>query len=278
MSLEALWQHVVASVSGAANTLGILTILFFSVALIFKGRRVLNDMRLAYPEFKVNIGLHAWNLLVFLPIMVPAVVLIEHTISQAGFVLIDLSMWGDLPNWFVAILALFVADLVNYIRHRIEHWSVLWPMHAVHHSDKRVTWVTLFRLHPLNHLTTLLADAVVLALLGFPAHALVFMGVVRTVYGAFIHMDLPWTYGPLGKVFVSPAMHRWHHVLSGPGVGKNFSTVFAFFDWIGGTLYLPGPCRVPLGVEEDMGRGVLGQLWHPFKTWGRAMRGQRDPG
>jgi hypothetical protein len=32
-----------------------------------------------------------------------------------------------------------------------------------------------------------------------------------------------------------------------------------------GTYRLPGPCNVPLGVDIEMGKGVVGQLFHPFQ-------------
>jgi sterol desaturase/sphingolipid hydroxylase (fatty acid hydroxylase superfamily) len=48
-------------------------------------------------------------------------------------------------------------------------------------------------------------------LLGFPSYAIIANNLVRHYYGYYVHADLPWTHGKLGKIFVSPAMHRWHH-------------------------------------------------------------------
>ena len=67
---------------------------------------------------------------------------------------------------------------------------------------------------------------------------------------------------------VSPAMHRWHHARDVEGSGSNFATVFSVFDQWFGTYYVPGPCNVPLGVNDDMGRGTTGQLLYPFVEWG----------
>jgi len=102
--------------------------------------------------------------------------------------------------------------------------------------------------------------------------------VVRHYYGYFIHADLPWTYGPLSTIFVSPAMHRWHHARDLRYAGTNFATVFAVFDRTFGTFALPGPCNVPLGVEEDMGCGFRGQLFHPLRVWcNQLMQALRRP-
>ena len=56
------------------------------------------------------------------------------------------------------------------------------------------------------------------------------------------------------------------------GPGSNFATVFSVFDRAFGTYYVPGLCTVPLGVNDDMGKGTLGQLLYPFVAWAAALR------
>ena len=90
-----------------------------------------------------------------------------------------------------------------------------------------------------------LRAAVGAALLLATAWAAVANSLVRNYYGYFIHADLPWTYGRLGKVFVSPSMHQWHHAKDIKYAGTNFATVFSIFDRVFGTFALPGPCTVP---------------------------------
>ena len=124
----------------------------------------------------------------------------------------------------------------------------------------------------------LLASAFLVAM-GLPAWAAIANSLVRNYYGYFIHADLPWTYGPLGKVFVSPAMHQWHHAKDIEYAGTNFATVFSIFDRVFGTFALPGPCTVPLGIAEDIGHNMTGQLVHPFRAWFAAVtrRAGRGP-
>jgi sterol desaturase/sphingolipid hydroxylase (fatty acid hydroxylase superfamily) len=186
-------------------------------------------------------------------------------IQRSGFTL-PTETWTNVPNWLVVVVAVFVGDFVGYWRHRLEHTPFLWPTHAIHHSDTAMTWTTLFRFHPFNRLTTALIDTSALALLGLPPYALAANLLVRHYYGMFIHMDLPWTYGPLGRVLVSPAMHRWHHVRDAHGAGVNFATVFSVFDQAFRTHYTPGPCTAPLGVRDEIGQGALAQLAWPFKV------------
>jgi len=101
---------------------------------------------------------------------------------------------------------------------------------------------------------------------------------IRHYYGQFIHADLPWTYGPLKLLFVSPVMHRWHHARDVVGTGSNFATVFSVFDQVWGTYHAPGPCNVPLGVNDDMGQGTIRQLLYPFVAWADRLRYGRPTG
>lgn len=275
--IEALLEHIVGSILQGVETLLVLAGLFFGLALIVKGRAVFRDMRAAAGETRINLGLYAFDLLVSMPVVLAMLVLIERAINGLGLQILQPVDWQNVPFWIVAILAVFLGDMIAYFRHRLEHYGFLWHAHAIHHSDTRMTWTTIFRFHPVNRFVTAAIDTGVLAMLGFPAWALVLNNLTRHYYGAFIHMDLPWHYGPLGRIFVSPAMHRWHHVESGPGVGTNFATVFSVFDQAWGTFYLPGSCKVDLGVTEDLGRGVLGHLLHPLRVWRREGLGSPQP-
>jgi sterol desaturase/sphingolipid hydroxylase (fatty acid hydroxylase superfamily) len=71
-------------------------------------------------------------------------------------------------------------------------------------------------------------------------------------------------------------MHRWHHARDVVGSGSNFATVFAFIDHGFGTYHVPGLCDVPLGVNDEMGKGTVGQMVYPFKAWGARLRAARN--
>ncbi|MEM1401187.1 MAG: sterol desaturase family protein, partial [Pseudomonadota bacterium] len=161
-----------------------------------------------------------------------------------------------------------IGDFTGYWRHRLEHSRFLWPSHAVHHSDTQMTWLSLERMHPINRLTTFMIDTSVLLILGVPTYAIVANNLVRHYYGYLIHADLPWTYGPLGRVFVSPAMHRWHHAADRQAFNTNYAVVFSLWDQWFGTYRVPGPCDGPLGVTDEMGPGATGQLGYPFTRRG----------
>jgi sterol desaturase/sphingolipid hydroxylase (fatty acid hydroxylase superfamily) len=269
------WAAVLALIAPA--------LVFAVIAFAARGKASLTTAGAAAGEVRTNFILYGVDVLIFSPALALAVGGVGAAMQHVGLALLHQSDWRHLPPWLVGFLAIFAGDFIGYWRHRLEHTAPLWPAHAVHHSDERMTWTTLFRFHPINRLSTALIDTSVLALLGFPPWALVLNNLVRHYYGMFIHMDLPWTYGPLGRVLVSPAMHRWHHIRDANGAGVNFATVFSVFDQAFRTHHVPGPCDVPLGVRDDIGKGALLQLLHPFRVayaWaarGFVRRREREP-
>lgn len=238
--------------------------LFVLIGLLVKGRSLMGDALRALPEFRLNLLIHFFDALFLLPVAVFLSESIGEFIEALPFAL-SRSFWEGFPPISVVFLTIFAGDFVGYWRHRLEHFSLFWPSHAIHHSDTEMTWTTIFRFHPINRLTTLAIDSGFLVVLGFPYYAVALNAVVRHYYGALIHADLPWTYGWLGKLFVSPAMHRWHHASEPLAYGKNFATVFAVLDKTFGTYYLPGVCRGPLGVKGRLGVSWIREMVYPFR-------------
>jgi sterol desaturase/sphingolipid hydroxylase (fatty acid hydroxylase superfamily) len=269
----------------ATLMLGVSAIYFGLLALLIKGTDAIAAAKRAWRETSVNLWLFVLDALLIAPLIAVIVRIIRLSLSASPFELIRPASWESLPIAVTAFAVVFVGDFVSYWRHRLEHTRMLWPSHAIHHSDTDMTWLTLSRFHPINRLTTMIVDTAFLAIVGFPEWSLVLNVIVRHVYGEFIHADLPWTYGPVGRVMVSPVMHRWHHARDVAGAGSNFATVFSVFDRAFGTYYVPGLCTVPLGVNEEMGQGTTGQLVFPFVEWGkkiatsmnRPRRDKRDP-
>lgn len=233
---------------------------FLAIGLIVKRSRLIDDIRGAMAETQLNLKIMVFNTLLVVPVIGLIGQLIDGVSQAGGLVLIDRQVWEGMPIALTIFIAIFIGDFTGYWRHRLEHTPLLWPAHAVHHSDTEMTWLTLERFHPINRLTTFVIDNSVLILLGVPAYALIANGLVRHYYGFFIHADLPWTYGRLSLLFVSPAMHRWHHAADHRFFDKNFATVFSVFDRAFGTYRVPGPCTSPLGVTDRMEPSLTGQL------------------
>jgi sterol desaturase/sphingolipid hydroxylase (fatty acid hydroxylase superfamily) len=257
-------EQALTDLLNAARGLLIPALIFAAIAFAARGVESLRTARAATPEVRTNLLLFTFDVIAVTPLLVLTLGAVSALMQQNGLHLIVPDSWSALPLWLVVPIAVFIGDFVGYWRHRLEHTPLLWLAHAIHHSDAAMTWTTGVRFHPLNRLTTSLIDTTALALLGFPPEAIMLNAYIRHYYGLFIHMDLPWTYGPLGRVFVSPAMHRWHHIRDADGAGANFATVFSVFDQAFRTHHTPGPCTVPLGVRDAIGKGALAQLAWPF--------------
>ena len=259
------------SMAGAIKALLIPAAVFVLLAIIVKRKEAAVALRAAREEASTNLSIYLLDASVLLPLNAMALTGINAVLQHLPAHLFPEALWDALPQTVVLVAVIFFGDMSGYFRHRIEHTPLLWPAHAVHHSDTQMTFLTLERFHPINSWTTIAIDGLFLSFLGFPAWAIVANQLFRHYYGYFIHADLPWTFGPLSAVFVSPVMHRWHHANDEAAVGKNFATVFSVFDRVFGTYHVPGLCSVPLGVPDDIGSGPLNQLVYPFRAWAKML-------
>jgi len=269
-----LFDLVRASFDSLVDSLILLAlpaVVFALLAVLLKGREAITAAGRAAHEVRINLWLHVIDAVFMLPLLALLIGAIAAGIGQLGLIGFQAEVWAALGPYPTLFMVIFLGDFESYWRHRFEHTRLIWPSHAIHHSDTEMTWLTLERFHPINRLTTTAIDSAFLVLLGFPTWAVVANTIVRHYYGYFIHADLPWTYGPLGRLFVSPSMHRWHHARDIRYAGTNFATVFSVFD-IAFRTYKDGLCDVPVGLDADMGRGVGGQLVYPFRVWGTRIR------
>ena len=198
---------------------------------------------------------------------------------------------GAVPRWG-AIVVIFVAmDGCNWFAHLANHRArMLWRFHELHHSQEDMSVLTVFRTHPLIHVSYLIALV--------PGIVLVANGALPTtllvIYGgavAFAHSNTNLGFGPLGRVFVSPNYHRIHHQLDGPqDVNLGFAltiwdqmfhrAVFPTPETIRADTGLPGR---PLIVEQSATRPrhfsvFAAQLVGPFRPLKQSARIPSDPG
>lgn len=249
-----------------ARELILLMVVGFLIAVLADVRNWRSEVRKLLPSsLRVNLFVYLVDAVVM---SVPLALLIgffHREVRTNDFLLfsVQINAW---PSWVTFVAAVVLGDFVGYWRHRIEHSAFLWPAHSLHHSDEEMTWFTLFRFHPINRLSTVVIDYGVLLVLGIPLWAIVASGSIRHFYGMFVHVNRPWTLGYLGAVFVSPAMHRWHHVRAGQGMFSNYATIFSVFDRLFGTHYVPGPCDQALGVDGVRHTEFFSQMLLPFSA------------
>ena len=136
--------------------------------------------------------------------------------------------FGLAPRWLVIALIFVAMDGCNWLAHLANHRiRVLWRFHELHHSQEDMSVLTVFRTHPLIHVSYLIALV--------PGIVLIANGAVPTTllvaYGAFVafeHSNTNLGFGVLERVFVSPNYHRIHHRLEG---AQDVNVGFALTIW-----------------------------------------------
>ena len=213
-------------------------------------------------EFATNFGLMVLNLVILAPLFLfPEDALrdaIEAPDALKGF-------WNDVPEPLTFVAAVLAYDFVVYWRHRAEHSRLLWPIHATHHSDTAIHWLSVMRKHPFSKLLSVSVDVALLLLLGLPGWAIGLAGIVRGWWGFFIHADVPWTLGIFGHVLISPAAHRLHHIRDEQLMGTNYGNTVTLWDKLFGTYLDPTPhVNCETGIAEGS-RSFAGELLRPFE-------------
>jgi sterol desaturase/sphingolipid hydroxylase (fatty acid hydroxylase superfamily) len=143
------------------------------------------------------------------------------------------------PRFLGILTTIVTLDLVSYCWHRANHRiSLLWRFHQVHHSDPTFTASTGVRFHPGELLLSLPVRLTAVAVVGASAEAVVLFEIVFTVANLLEHgdIDLPLPFERLvGRVFITPALHRRHHTKVGRDRDTNFGTILATWDRLFGT-------------------------------------------
>ncbi len=224
----------------------------------------------------------AGYLLLFAAVVAPLVTLLDTGFAVEVDRYAHFALLGRLPlapRVLVVGLILVGMDAMNWLAHVANHRSAsLWRLHALHHSQEDMSVFTTFRTHPLMHASYLpaLIPALVLESSGtVPTAALIAYACLVTLP----HANLRWKFGPLGRIFVSPAYHRLHHAdtpVDDRGA-VNFGFVLVCWDRLARRAVFPaagapiatGIAGRPVPVEQSgprygVARVVVAQLAQPF--------------
>ena len=227
----------------------------------------------------------AWFLVVHLASVIPLMTLMSVGFSHLLDDVLGGSWrsWSDaFPSWTLSVVTLVLMDAGNWLAHWCDHrFGALWRMHALHHSQEELNVLTSFRAHPLSHfMGFFLATIPVVVVMGDRP----FAPLLITVYvclGTLPHANVPWSFGPVGRILVSPAYHRIHHSSEGVS-GVNLGIVLTLWDvgsrrarfpQRGEVAPLTGIAGRPL-VTEQSDRAtshlvlVVDQLVEPFRRLG----------
>jgi sterol desaturase/sphingolipid hydroxylase (fatty acid hydroxylase superfamily) len=198
--------------------------------------------------------------------------------DHAGW--IELRSTEQWPSWLLVPITIVAMDFANWLAHYADHrLDALWRFHALHHSQEELSVLTSFRAHPLMHTTGFILATIPVVVL-MPTRPIA--PVVITIYvciGTLQHANLRWTFGPLGRVIVSPAYHRLHHDRENQAV--NLGVVLTVWDVLTRCAVFPargdavgrtGLDGRPVPVEQDGSAGpaplrlLAEQLIEPFQA------------
>ena len=207
-------------------------------------------------------------------LLTPLIDLLEGELRLLGFSRLNVDQFWpgvtDLPliSFLIYLLLLDLADYwIHRGQHRIAWW---WELHAVHHSQRQMTFWSDNRNHLLEDLIRDVLVALVAVLIGVAPEQFVLLTVASRVLQSVQHANLRWRWGGLAeRLVVSPSFHRLHHAIGfgheGPAKGCNFAVLFPVWD----LLFCTADFRsgfVPTGIRDqldgrDYGRGFWAQHW-----------------
>lgn len=264
---------------------------------VFLHRSNLLDIKLFLTNHAMTVA-GAFGPVLFSPVVA---FYVANLLSGASLTLSEraATSWGT--SLLVTLIIVVSTDFCKYWSHRLHHETrFLWPFHAVHHSAEVLTPLTLARSHPMEAVVRNLIISVVVGLVqGVLLFAMVGSVDLVTVGGANLlyfvfnmlganlrHSHIWLSYGRvLEHVFISPAQHQIHHSIAREHHDKNYGSIFALWDWMFGTLYIP-EAEEPLtfGVSEADGTPIeqphptlRAALLGPFRESWAALRGAPQP-
>ncbi len=201
---------------------------------------------------------------------------------------------GAPPSWpfsplvttvFYTAALFMISDASRYYIHRWMHQVAwLWRFHQIHHSAEVMTPFTLYRTHPVEGLIGafrgILVTGVIGGIFGWlthgQAHAAQIMGVNAVAFffnlaGSNLRHSHVWlSFGPLERIFMSPAQHQDHHALETRGQ-NNYGSFLALWDRLHHTWRpaLKKPAQFGLAPEDRLHHPHhLGSvLLAPFGLW-----------
>ncbi len=186
--------------------------------------------------------------------------------AKRAYPVLDLNLLDHAPLWLALPVSWVLFDFLGYWVHRAQHTRLWWPLHRVHHSQEHVTFATGFRNHPLDVIGAFTLTLVPGLLLGTPVIAWVPYTLFMEVYAAGHHANLPWRFGWLRKVFISPIFHQAHHSTNPEIHNGNYGGLFSTWDFLFGTAFDATTLPEQTGVAGwQVPESIWAHLASPFR-------------
>jgi sterol desaturase/sphingolipid hydroxylase (fatty acid hydroxylase superfamily) len=153
----------------------------------------------------------------------------------------DLLPWLQAHPLVSFFFYLVLLDFVAYWLHRWQHqWKWWWSLHALHHSQREMSFWSDDRNHLLDDLLVDGIHALVAIAIGVPPAQFITLIVASRMIESLSHANLRVSFGRWGeRLLVSPRFHRVHHAIGlgheGRARGHNFAVLFPVWDVLFGT-------------------------------------------
>jgi len=178
-----------------------------------------------------NIGLALFNYFFLLFYILFVMSLVAKYAPQSPFLqslkLTDITMF---------MIVLLIMEFIYYWLHRVYHKvSLLWRIHAVHHTDTEVDVTTSQRHHPFEMVLSSLVITPVILFLGAPLMLIAVYNLVNLAANLITHSNIkvPEKFERrLRFIIVTPDFHRVHHSSDKVYTDSNYSTVIPLFDYL----------------------------------------------
>lgn len=184
-------------------------------------------------------------------------------------------MVAGLPMGWGLLVAVVGFDGVFFTIHAQLHRSDrLWCVHKVHHSSRHLdVWATT-RTHAFEQFVRNVPAQLVLFALGFSASTIAAAVLVIGGFGALNHSNLRLPLERLEWLFMTPRLHRLHHV---PSTSlNNYATVLSIWDRAFGSLVrADAPATAVLGVPGEV-ESYPQSFARAFREPARQIVGGRD--
>jgi sterol desaturase/sphingolipid hydroxylase (fatty acid hydroxylase superfamily) len=172
-----------------------------------------------------------------------------------------------LSYWQQCVLVIILSEISFYFAHRALHqipW--MWRFHSIHHSAENLDWLATYRAHPIDLVISRLPTLVIFSIINLHPDLKMWLTVLMVELGTFVHCNVRFRFGPLNYLLVTPEFHHWHHSAERAAYDKNFSSKFAFLDYLFGTAYFPKDRRADsYGITDPVPDTYLQQLIYPFR-------------
>ncbi len=172
------------------------------------------------------------------------------------------------------VVYLIVLDLLGYWIHRWQHrFEWWWALHALHHSQRQMTFWSDNRNHLFDELLVAVIVALAARMIGVPPGQFIALAAFAAFVENLSHANTRLWFGQIGeRLLVSPRFHRWHHAIGdgheGTHRGINFGALLPWWDMLFRTAdfrdFSGGVPRT--GIRDqltgaDYGTGWWAQQW-----------------